>query len=377
MKKRIYLSPPIYGDQTVLSIPSSINVYDDIYKDIDGFEKIVKDYLNTDKQVVALNSGTSAIHMALILAGVEEDDIVLCQSMTFVACANPILYQKAKPVFVGSEESTWNMCPEALELAYLECVKKGKTPKAIIVTSLYGMSSDMDAIGSFARKNSIKLIEDSAEALGGAYRNEKLSTIGDYGILSFNLNKIITTAGGGILVVNSIEEKQKALHLATQAKTNLPYYHHDTLGYNYRLGHINAALGVIQFKELENNLQKRKANHNFYEELFKHMSGIYVHKEPDSHFISNHWLSAILVDPSKTGGITPEDIRLSLEKDNIESRPLWKPMHMQPLYKDYPYYGNKVCETLFENGLCLPSGSNLTDEDRQRITSSIHTIFNK
>ncbi|AWH75141.1 pyridoxal phosphate-dependent aminotransferase [Dokdonia sp. Dokd-P16] len=376
MKKRIYLSPPIYGDQTVLSTPSSINVYDDIYKDIDGFEKIVKDYLNTDKQVVALNSGTSAIHMALILAGVEEDDFVLCQSMTFVACANPILYQRAKPVFVGSEESTWNMCPEALELAYLECVKKGKIPKAIIVTSLYGMSSNMDAIGSFARKNSIKLIEDSAEALGGAYRNEKLSTIGDYGILSFNLNKIITTAGGGILVVNSIEEKQKVLHLATQAKTNLPYYHHDTLGYNYRLGHINAALGVLQFKELENNLKKRKANHKFYEELFKHISGIYVHKEPDDHFISNHWLSAILVDPLKTGGITREDIRLFLEKDNIESRPLWKPMHMQPLYKKFSYYGNTLAEKLFNHGLCLPSGSNLSDNDKGRIENVIFNLFN-
>ncbi|PPK93272.1 dTDP-4-amino-4,6-dideoxygalactose transaminase [Nonlabens xylanidelens] len=377
MKKRIHLSPPVYEQGVALPMSIDGGVYEAINKDILTFENRIKEYLNTDKEVVALNSGTSSIHMALILAGVQKGDVVFCQSMTFVASANPILYQGAVPVFVDSEVGTWNMSLEFLKEAFYECCKKGKTPKAIIVTSLYGISSNMDAILAFAKAKQIPIIEDSAEALGGSYQGQKLSTIGDYGILSFNLNKIVTTAGGGILVVKTIEEKEKAISLATQAKENLNYYHHETVGYNYRIGHLNAGLGIVQLKKIGSNLKSKKVNFHFYSSLFEDIDGVILHKEPSDDFVSNHWLSAILVDASKTGGITREDIRLALEKDNIESRPLWKPMHMQPLYKDYPYYGNKVCETLFENGLCLPSGSNLTDADRDRISVSIKTLFSK
>ena len=375
MNKRIHLSPPNYDQEVIFPEYRHDSVYDNIKRDIVNFEINIKRYLDTDKEVLALNSGTAALHLALILAGVKKGDYVLCQSMTFVACANPILYLGATPVFVDSEPGTWNICPKTLETAYKATCEKGNIPKAIIVTSLYGMPCEMDVISAFAKANNLKVIEDSAEALGASYKGQQLSTIGDYGVLSFNLNKIITTAGGGMLILNSKQEKEYALYLATQAKENLPYYQHEVLGYNYRLGHLNAALGNIQLKSLNKNLKRRLKNHQFYKNVFQNIEGVILHKEPKDGFLSNHWLSAILVDPSQTGGITREDIRLAFEKDNIESRPLWKPMHMQPLYKQYPYYGGTVCEELFENGLCLPSGSNLTNHDRERIQKSIKNLF--
>lgn len=376
MEKPIYLSPPVYEDRIVISDIQSNDVYENINKVILDFETCVQEFLETKKQVVALNSGTSAIHLALILAGVQKGDLVLCQSMTFVACANPILYQGATPVFVDSEENTWNMSPKFLKEAYFDCCKKGKVPKAIIVTSLYGLSSNMDAILAFAKANNIKVIEDSAEALGSTYQNRKLSTIGDYGILSFNLNKIVTTGGGGLLVVNSLKEKEKAIFLATQAKEKLSYYQHTTLGYNYRMGHLNAALGIIQFNKLKESIEKKILNFNFYNSLFKNIIGVTLHQEPNADYNSNYWLNTVLIDSSKTRGIDREDLRKAFAKANIESRPLWKPMHLQPLYKAFSYYGNTVSEKLFNHGLCLPSGSNLSDHDKGRIENVIFNLFN-
>lgn len=375
INKRIHLSPPIYEQGVLPPIALHGDIYETISKDILDFETGIKEYLETEKEVVALNSGTSAIHIALILAGVQKGDIVLCQSMTFVACANPILYQGAVPVFIDSEEKTWNMSPKFLKEAYDDCCKKGKTPKAIIVTSLYGMSSDMAAILAFAKAKQIPIVEDSAEALGGSYQGQRLSTLGDYGVLSFNLNKIITTGGGGVLIVNSIKEKEKAIFLATQAKEKRYYYHHKSIGYNYRIGHLNAVLGIIQLKTVKSNLLSRKLIFQFYCSLFEKIEGISMHKEPSEDYLSSHWLTALIVDSSKTGGITREDLRLALKKDNIESRPLWKPMHLQPLFKDSLYYGSTVSENLFNNGLCLPSGSNLTDSDKSRIENVIFNLL--
>lgn len=376
MDKPIYLSPPVYEDRIVIPIMQSGDVYENINKVVLDFETSVQAFLETKKQVVALNSGTSAIHLALILAGVQKGDLVLCQSMTFVACANPILYQGATPVFIDSEENTWNMSPKFLKEAYFECCRKGKIPKAIIVTSLYGLSSNMEAILSFAKAKNIKVIEDSAEALGSTYCNRKLSTIGDYGILSFNLNKIVSTGGGGVLVVNTLEEKEKAIFLATQAKEKLTYYQHTTLGYNYRMSHLNAALGIIQLNKLKDNLEKKAHNFNFYNSLFTNIRGVSLHKEPSNDYNSNYWLNAILIDSSKTGGIDKEDLYNAFAKANIESRPLWKPMHLQPIFENTEFYGDGVSSKLFENGLCLPSGSNLTNDDKERIQKVIFELFN-
>jgi dTDP-4-amino-4,6-dideoxygalactose transaminase len=375
MLKRIYLSPTAYYFKDSFKLPSGELSYSDIYKDVNAFEMSIKTYLETDKPCLALNSGTSALHIALNLAGVTLGDYVLCQSHTFVACANTIRYQGAIPVFIDSEETTWNIDQQYLESAVKDLNSKNIYPKALIATSLYGMPFEVDAIDAFAKANNIKVIEDSAEALGSSYKNRKCGTLGDYGILSFNYNKIITSGGGGILVCKNEEEYSSGLKLATQAKEKSIHYQHQEIGYNYRIGHLNAKIGVAQMSVLEQNIKSRRQLNDWYRNLFENIEGVEVQFEKSMSYHSNHWLSAILVEPSQTAGITREDIRLALEKDQIESRPLWKPMHLQPLYKDYPYYGAKVCETLFEKGLCLPSGSNMTDEDRERIENAIQRLF--
>ncbi|WP_397300210.1 DegT/DnrJ/EryC1/StrS family aminotransferase [Nonlabens ulvanivorans] len=376
---KIWLSSPHMGgaERGFVKEAFDTNWVAPLGPNVTGFEKDLESYQGESTHVAALSSGTAAIHLALIQAGVGPGDEVICQSFTFCGTTNPVLYLGATPIMVDSEEHTWNMCPQALMQAVEDRIAQGKKPKAILAVHLYGMPYMVDEIHAFAKAKKIPIIEDSAEALGSIYKGQKCGTFGDYGILSFNGNKIITTSGGGALVCKSKEVKDKAIFLATQARDAAPHYQHTEVGYNYRMSNISAGIGRGQMQVLDQHIDLRRAMNAFYQDLFKSIDGITVLKEQDDTVRSNHWLSAILVDPSKTGGITREDIRLSLEKDNIESRPLWKPMHMQPLYKDYPYYGNKVCETLFENGLCLPSGSNLTDEDRQRITSSIHTIFNK
>lgn len=322
---------------------------------------------------VGLSSGTAAIHLALIILGVKQDDEVLCQSFTFSASANPITYVGAKPVFIDSEPETWNMCPQALEEAVVDRMAKGKKPKAIIVVHLYGMPAKMDEIMAVSEKYGIPVIEDAAEALGSAYKGQKCGTFGEISVLSFNGNKIITTSGGGALVCRNLEQKNKAVFLSTQARDNAPHYQHSEIGYNYRMSNISAGIGRGQMEVLPQRVEARRKNHEFYTELFRNIEGVTVFTEPGADFYSNHWLSAIIIDPG-TAGFTREDLRLKFLEDNIESRPLWKPMHLQPVFAEAPYYGKKVAEELFGNGLCLPSGSNLTDEDRERIGRVVESL---
>lgn len=296
--------------------------------------------------------------------------------MTFSASANPIAYCGATPVFIDSEKDTWNLCPNALQEAVEDRVAKGKKPKAIIVVHLYGMPAKMDEILAVAKKYDIPVVEDAAEALGSSYKGKACGTFGRFGILSFNGNKIITTSGGGALVCHTQEDKDKTVFLSTQARDNAPHYQHSHIGYNYRMSNIVAGIGRGQMEVLANRVAARRKMHDFYVALFKNIDGVDVFTEPSADFYSNHWLSAIIVDANKTGK-TREDLRLALLEDNIESRPLWKPMHLQPIFANAPYYGTTVSEKLFDDGLCLPSGSNLTDEERQRIALKIKEVFSK
>jgi len=333
---------------------------------VTGFEETLENYLGDNSFVAALSSGTAALHLALVLLGVEKGDEVICQSMTFSASANPIVYQGATPVFIDSETDTWNLCPIQLEKAIIDRIAKGKKPKAIIAVHLYGMPYKVEKIKAISEKFGIPVIEDSAEALGSTYKNQKCGTFGDISILSFNGNKIITTSGGGALVSKNEKTKEKAIFLATQARDQAPHYQHSEIGYNYRLSNICAGIGRGQMEVLDTHIGFRRDMNQFYKDMFCKTEGVNVFTEPSKDYFSNHWLSCIAIDESKTG-FTPEDIRLALEKEHIEARPLWKPMHLQPVFKDSLYYGDDISESLFKNGLCLPSGSNLTDNDRQRI----------
>lgn len=341
---------------------------------VNGFEQDLENYIQENSNVACLASGTAALHLALILSGVSYGDEVLCQSFTFSASANPIVYQGALPIFIDSESETWNMCPKLLEEAILDRISLGKKPKAIIVVHLYGMSAKIETISEIAKKYKIILIEDAAEALGSSFKGKKCGTFGDFGVLSFNGNKIITTSGGGALVCSSKEMKKKAIYLATQAKDDAPHYEHSQIGYNYRMSNIVAGIGRGQMEVLEKHINLRRKNNQFYQELFKDKQGITVFKEVSQDYFSNHWLSCILID-EKEIGLSREDVRLSLEKYNIESRPLWKPMHLQPVFKSNPFYGNNISENLFRNGLCLPSGSNLKTEELERITIALMDLL--
>lgn len=341
---------------------------------VNGFEEDLEKFLNKDVKVAALSAGTAAIHLALIEAGVKHGDEVICQSMTFSASANPIAYCGANPVFVDSENDTWNMCPKALREAIEDRIQKGKKPKAIIVVHLYGMPAKMDEIMAIAKEFSIDLIEDAAEALGSTYKGQACGTFGRFGVLSFNGNKIITTSGGGALVSHTKEDKDKIVFLSTQARDNAPHYQHSHIGFNYRMSNIVAGIGRGQMEVLKDRVDARRTMHDFYVDIFKNIDGVTVFSEPGNDFYSNHWLSAIIIDPETTGK-NREDLRHAFLEDNIESRPLWKPMHLQPVFESAPYYGGNISEKLFDNGLCLPSGSNLSDDDRERITKVIHTYF--
>ncbi|NQY06396.1 MAG: aminotransferase class I/II-fold pyridoxal phosphate-dependent enzyme [Flavobacteriaceae bacterium] len=378
MNSKIWLSSPHMGGNELDFIHEAFetNWVAPLGPNVNGFEKDLETYLNEDVHVAALASGTAALHLALILAGVERDDDVLCQSMTFSASANPIVYQGANPVFIDSEQDTWNMCPDQLEMAIEAGIEKGKKPKAVIVVHLYGMPAKMDEIVAITNKHNVTLIEDAAEALGSSYKGKKCGTFGDYSILSFNGNKIITTSGGGALVCYSEEDKNKAIFLATQARDNAPHYQHSHIGYNYRMSNITAGIGRGQMMVLDKHKDLRRGMNSFYKDLFKDIEGISLLVEPNRDYYSNHWLSAILVDPEITG-ITREEIRLGLLEDNIESRPLWKPMHLQPVFAETSYFGTGVSEKLFDIGLCLPSGSNLTSEEKSRIKNSLHKVLEK
>ena len=378
MNNKIWLSPPHLAGNELEFIQDAFqkNWITSIGENIDIFEKLLEDYLSEEKHVSLFNSCTSAIHLALILLGIKNDDEVISQTMTFCGSTNPIAYCGAIPVFIDSEKDTWNMCPKALREAIVDRTAKGNKPKAIIVVHLYGMPAKMDEINAIAKEFDIPVIEDAAEALGSKYKNVACGTFGRFGVLSFNGNKIITTSGGGALVCNTQEDKDKAVFLATQARDNAPHYQHSHIGYNYRMSNITAGIGRGQMEVLPSRVEARRAMNKFYQDLFADIEGVTVFVEPSSDYYSNHWLSAILVD-SKVAGKTREELRLALLEDDIESRPLWKPMHMQPIFANSPYYGTNVSEELFENGLCLPSGSNLTDEERARISKKIKEVFGK
>ena len=372
--KRILLSPPHMGgtESTYLAQAFQDNWIAPAGPHIDLFENRLVDFLDKNCQVVALNSGTAAIHLGLQLLGVQNGDEVLCQSLTFVASVNPILYLGATPVFVGSEKETWNMCPDALEKAILNRLENGIQPKAILLVHLYGIPAKMDEIVSLSRKYNIPILEDAAEALGSTYHGKPCGTFGDFGVLSFNGNKIITTSGGGGLICQSETAKEKAIFLATQAKEDAIHYEHKQIGYNYRMSNISASIGLGQLEVLSEHIQHRKQNHLFYKQLFENLSEVTLHQEPNENFISNHWLTVIQLASFEQR----EALRLHLEKYNIESRPVWKPMHLQPLFQDNLYFGDDLADKLFDNGLCLPSGSNLSEEDKNCIKEAIELFFN-
>ena len=342
---------------------------------VDEFEHRLEKYLGAPN-VVALSAGTAAIHLALVALGVGAGDEVICQSFTFAASANPIKYQGADPVFVDSEPDTWNMSPDALEEAIVDRKKQtGHYPKAIIPVYLYGMPAKMDEIRAIADKYGIPIVEDSAEALGSEYKGKKCGTLGNYGCLSFNGNKIITTSGGGALVCHSKEEADRVKFYATQAREQRPYYYHETIGYNYRLSNVSAGIGCGQMDVLQPHVELRRAIHDFYTKELAEIDGLSVQQNPSTDFNSNFWLSTVLIDP-KTGK-DPESLRQFMLDAGVETRRLWRPMHMQPVFADAPYYGDTTCETLFDRGLCLPSGSGLKEEELSYVADKIKEFFNK
>lgn len=378
MSDKIWLSSPHMGGNELKYIHEafSSNWVAPLGPNVNGFENDLADFLQSDVYVAALSAGTAALHLALISCGVTVGDEVICQSMTFSASANPIMYQGATPIFVDSELDTWNICPSALREAIESRIALGKTPKAIIAVHLYGMPFKVDEIQAIAEEFKIPLIEDAAEALGSTYRGKACGTFGRFGVLSFNGNKIITTSGGGALVCQSEKDKEFTIFLSTQARDNAPHYQHSHVGYNYRMSNICAGIGRGQMEVLSSHIEARRSMNHFYRNIFLDVDGVIVFEEPSADYYSNHWLSAILIDKN-IAGFDREDLRLALADADIESRPLWKPMHMQPVFSDFPYYGGAVAEGLFNNGLCLPSGSNLTDDDRMRIANVIKSLLSK
>ncbi|SEW44527.1 dTDP-4-amino-4,6-dideoxygalactose transaminase [Chitinophaga sp. YR573] len=375
MAEKIWLSSPHMGgnEKNYVNEAFDTNWVAPLGPNVDGFEQDLSRYTGAG-YVAALSSGTAALHLALILAGVERGDEVICQSMTFSASANPIAYLGAIPVFIDSEEDTWNMDPVLLEEAIKDRIAKGKKPKAIIPVHLYGMPAKMDEITHIADKYGIIVIEDAAEALGATYKGRACGTLGQLGILSFNGNKIITTSGGGALVGKDAAIISKAKFLATQARDPAPHYEHSHIGYNYRMSNICAGIGRGQMEVLDERVNQRRANYDYYVQHLAALPGVSLLEEPvDS--ISNRWLTTILIDPVKSNGITRETVRLALERENIESRPLWKPMHLQPVFATAPVYKNGVSQRLFNDGLCLPSGSNLRPEQLDLIVTIIKGLW--
>lgn len=376
MEEKIYLSSPHMGGMEEVYVQEAFatNWIAPLGPHVSMFELSLEKYLGQGSHVAALSSGTAAIHLALIILGVERGDEVICQSLTFSASANPIVYLGATPVFVDSEPETWNISPEHLEVAIKDRLAKGKKPKAIIAIHLYGMPYKVEEIEAIARKYDIPIIEDSAEALGSSYKGYKCGTFGDISILSFNGNKIITTSGGGALVSRTEAHKTQAIFLATQARDEAPHYQHSQIGYNYRLSNVCAGIGRGQMQVLDDHVSLRRLMHKFYKQLFSGNSDIEVFTEPSDDIYSNHWLTCITFKNSKTHN--PEGLRQALLAENIESRPLWKPMHLQPVFKDAPYYGDGTSESLFNSGLCLPSGSNLREEALERIGETVLKYIN-
>lgn len=340
---------------------------------VDAFERELSHYVGT-AHTAALSSGTAALHLALIMLGVKVDDVVLCQSFTFSASANPIVYQGATPVFIDSEPDTWNICPDALEQALKHYSDRGKMPKAVIGVHLYGMPAKLREVLAVCEKYGVPFIEDAAEALGSTYDGQKAGSFGIMSVLSFNGNKIITTSGGGALLSHEEKFVEQARFLATQARDPAPHYQHSQIGYNYRMSNVCAGIGRGQLEVINERVAQRRAHFDFYKGTLGSLPGVAFQAEREGSF-SNRWLSCVTIDPQESGGITREHIRLALEKDNIESRPLWKPMHRQPVFAQALYFGGYVAEALFEKGLCLPSGSNLSESARLRVTDCIQKAF--
>ncbi len=368
MKSKIWLSSPHMGGGEMKYVQEAFdqNWVAPLGKNVDEFENAIQEFIEEDKFVAALSSGTAALHLALIQLGVGYGDEVICQSFTFSASANPIKYLGANPVFVDSDPVNWNMSPFFLEEAIKDRISKNKKPKAVIIVHLYGMPALMDEIIAICSKYEIPLIEDSAEALGSTYKNKKCGTFGDFAILSFNGNKIITTSGGGALVGPTKETKEKTIFLSTQARDNAPHYQHSEIGYNYRLSNICAGIGRGQMEVLSDRIQQRRAINEFYKDVFSNIDAVNLFSEASSDFFSNHWLSCITIDKKVTTR-TNQELMAAFAEENIETRPLWKPMHLQPVFNDCQYYGETVSEELFTAGLCLPSGSNITNDDKNRI----------
>jgi dTDP-4-amino-4,6-dideoxygalactose transaminase len=380
-KTKIWLSSPHIGNNELKYVNEAFesNWIAPLGPHVNAFEVGLQAQTKSN-HAAALSSGTSAIHLALILLGVKSGDTVFCQSITFSASANPIAYQGANPVFIDSESETWNMDPQLLKTALLEAKEKGRLPKAIIPVHLYGMPAKMDEIISVAKEFNVPVIEDAAEALGSNINNKPCGSYGEFGVLSFNGNKIITTSGGGALLSNNAEMIEKARFLATQARDPAPHYQHSHIGYNYRMSNVLAGIGRGQLEVLNERVEARRSNYNRYVSYFSRLNengfNIKFQEEPDGYF-SNRWLTCILIDPKLNNGLTREIVRLTLDEENIESRPLWKPMHQQPIFANCKSYNNGVSDKLFEEGLCLPSGSNLTDEEFDRIFESLDHIFAK
>lgn len=374
--KRIWLSSPHMGGQEQKYIQEAFdtNWIAPVGTNLDAFEYDLQQYLGQG-HVAALNSATAAIHLALILLGVQKEDEVLVQTHTHIASVNPILYLGAIPIFIDSEMDTWNMCPLHLEAAIIDRMAKGHKPKAIIVVPLYGMPYKIEEVRALANKYEIPIIEDAAEALGSSFKGQKSGTFGDIGVLSFNGNKIITTSAGGALVCKTKELKAKALFYASQSIGDAPHFQQTEIGYNYRISTICAGIGRGQMDVLDTRVSQRRAMHDFYLACFQDIESVRVHSVPNADYFSNYWLSTILIESDPHKGQDRESLRLAFEAANIESRPLWKPMHTQAVFKNYPFYGNGVSQSLFERGLCLPSGSNLTDADRKRIEAVLLDFF--
>jgi dTDP-4-amino-4,6-dideoxygalactose transaminase len=370
MNNRIYLSLARMGGQEQRYIQEAFdtNWVVPLGPNVDAFEKSLEEYLGQGKQVVALSSGTAAIHLGLIQLGVQAGDEVICQSFTFAASANPVKYLGARPVFVDSEVETWNMSPSLLEEAVRDRIRKTrKKPKAIIPVHLYGMPSAMEAIMRIAGEYEIPVLEDAAEALGSTYKGRKCATFGEFACLSFNGNKMITTSGGGALVCSTLRQAGKTKLYATQARDKAPHYQHSEVGYTYRMSNICAGIGRGQMAVLDEHIARRRAIHRIYADRLRGIDGLSVFENPAPCFQSNHWLTCVLIDPS-LAGYSREDLQQKMEAANIETRPLWKPMHLQPLYASAPFYGGAgTSERLFEQGLCLPSSPVLSPEDLERI----------
>lgn len=379
MDKRIWLSLAHMSgrEQDFINEAFATNWVVPLGPNVNGFEDDLEKYVGEGKRVVALSAGTAALHLGLVMLDIQPGDEVICQSFTFSASANPIVYVGAKPVFIDSEEDTWNMSPELLEKAIIDRKKAtGRYPKAIIPVHLYGMPAKMDEIMAIADRYGIPVLEDAAEALGSEYKGRKCGTFGAYGALSFNGNKMITTSGGGALVCSTDEEKQRIMFYATQARENAPHYQHEKIGYNYRMSNICAGIGRGQMFVLDEHIAHRRMIHWFYTEAFADIDGIAIKQNPADEYNSNFWLSCMTIDPEKIR-VSREDIRISLDKANIETRPLWKPMHLQPVFRSAPAYVNGVSERLFDRGLCLPSGPMVSLADAQYVVDNIIQLIKR